>query len=93
MDHSEPRLVKAANLDSDELNGELILHKLNPQRVIVLNAAGLALWRGLDLGGTRSGAIELVQEALPHLDPESVARDVGKLIDDLLAGGFLERAE
>ncbi len=90
----ERRLVKASGLDTDELNGELVLAKLHPQNIVMLNAAGLAMWRGLDAVNTRSELMEVVKEALPAMDAAEIERSVGKLIDDLVAGGFLaETAE
>jgi hypothetical protein len=85
----DPRLVKADGLDTDELNGELVLAKLHPQSIVMLNAAGLAMWRGLDAVNTRSELIEVVKEALPTMGAAEIERSVGKLIDDLIAGGFL----
>jgi len=90
----ERRLVKAGGLDTDELNGELVLAKLHPQNIVMLNAAGLAMWQGLDAVHTRSELIDVVREALPAMDGAEIERSVGKLIDDLVAGGFLvETAE
>jgi Coenzyme PQQ synthesis protein D (PqqD) len=89
LGNSESRLVKARDLDTDELNGELVLLKLYPQRTIMLNAAGLALWQGLDAVDTRREAIELVKEALPAMDPGEVERAVEKLLDELVSSGFL----
>jgi len=85
----EPRLVKARGLDTDELNGELVLIKLHPQRTIILNAAGMALWQGLDAVDTRAEAVSLVKEALPAMEPEEVKRAVEQWLDELVAGGFL----
>ncbi len=89
---SEPRLVKMRGLDTDELNGELVLSRLHPRHTIMLNSAGLALWRGLDAVDTRREAIEVVKEALPAMDPNEVESAVGKLLDDLMSGGFLTEA-
>ena len=89
MPNSEPRLVKAGNLDTDELNGELVLMKLHPRRIILLNPAGLALWRGLDAVDTRAEVVELVKEALPGMDAQEVERAVGQLLNELVEGGFL----
>jgi len=89
MANEELRLVKAPDLDTDEVQGELVLTRLNTSRSVILNAAGLALWRGLDLVGTRSGANEMVQEAFPDKDPGAVEKEVNRLIDDLIQRGFL----
>ena len=89
MPNSEPRLVKAGNLDTDELNGELVLMKLDPRRIILLNPAGLALWRGLDAVDTRAEVVELVKEALPGMEAQEVERSVEQLLDELVQGGFL----
>lgn len=89
MPNSEPRLVKAGNLDADELNGELVLMKLHPRRIILLNPAGLALWRGLDAVDTRADIVELVKEALPGMEAQEVERSVEQLLNELVQGGFL----
>lgn len=89
MSNGEPRLVKAGNLDTDELNGELVLMRLHPRRIILLNPAGLALWRGLDAVDTRGEVVELVKEALPALEAQEVERSVGQWLDELVEGGFL----
>lgn len=86
---AELRLVKAPDLDTDEVRGELVLTRLGMPASVILNAAGLALWRGLDLVGTRSGANEMVQEAFPDKDPSAVEQEVNRLIDDLIRRGFL----
>jgi hypothetical protein len=90
---SEPthqmRLVKSLHLDVDEFEGELILMNLESQQVLMLNAAGLALWQGLEAAPTRRAVIELVKEALPSVDPGEVERGVEALINRLVEGGFL----
>jgi hypothetical protein len=83
-----PRLRKAKNLDCDQLKDELILMKI-PGRVIMLNAAGRALWQGFDIVETRTDAIQIVREAFPEMDSDEAERSVNQLIDDLLDGGFL----
>jgi len=89
MENAELRLVKAPDLDTDEVRGELVLTLMRTPAKVILNAAGLALWRGFDLVGTRSGANEMVQEAFPDKDPEAVEQEVNRLIDDLIRRGFL----
>ncbi len=76
--------MKAGNLDADELNGELVLMKLHPRRILLLNPAGLALWRGLEVADTRGEVVELVKEALPGMDAQEVERTVGQLLDQLV---------
>jgi hypothetical protein len=83
------RLVKSVHLDVDEFEGELILMNLESQQVVMLNAAGLALWHGLEKVPTRRAAIELVTEALPSVDPGETERGVDALINRLVEGGFL----
>jgi hypothetical protein len=80
---SELRLVKAGNPDTDELNGELVLMKLHPRRIILLNPAGLALWQGLDGVDTRAEVVELVKEALPAMEAQAVERSVERCSTNL----------
>jgi hypothetical protein len=86
---SPARLVKSRRLDTTEFQGELILMNLDSQQVLMLNAAGLALWNGLEIVDTRDAAVALVQEALPAMDPQEIERGVDTLIASLLEGGYL----
>jgi len=86
-------VIKARNLDVDELEGELIILNVRSQQIIMLNAAGLELWKGLDVVNTRSAAMGSIKEALPEVAPDTVEQSITKLIEDLLRGGFLKEVQ
>lgn len=85
---------KCAHIDVDTFDGDLLLMNLTTREVLVLNEAAGVLWAALDLFSKRDELLDLLQEALPNINPEEREASLASVLQSLEAGGFITtRAE
>ncbi len=61
-------------------------------RIKLLNATGLEVWQLLDGERSTAAVARAVGVAHPDADPEAVAQDVERFLDELVAAGLVEAA-
>jgi hypothetical protein len=72
-----------------ELGDEAVVLNLASGQYFGLNAVGLRIWRLIE----QAGSLETVRDAVVaefDVDPETAARDLAALVDELTAHGLVE---
>lgn len=83
------RLRRRAGIRERIADGDLFLVDSSEQAIYHLNAVGTGLWRLLDGACDTESAIAILCEAFPEAGRERIARDVKRLVSDLVANGLL----
>ena len=73
----------------EEFDGNGLIFDPDQNKVMTLNASGVAVWQVLSTGGTMANAVEQLQKKFQGGTSEQITADVQKFIDTLRAKSLL----
>jgi len=84
-------IIREEDIAIQELDGDLFLADGKDGSIYRLNTTGAALWRALESPVEIHDLEELFICVFPSDNPDSIRRDISKLVDDLETNGLIRR--
>ncbi len=76
---------RTVSFDQEELDDELVVMEFESQAIVTLNPTGRLVWEMLDGAATCGEIHDLIGDAFPDADRDSLKSDIQAVLDTLVA--------